>query len=187
MTRQETGKIMDILRTAYPQYYRGQSTEELRAAVSLWAEMFAGDDVAVVAAAVKTLIGTDEKGFPPHIGAVKAKLRQITEVPQMEPQEAWGLVWRAVQRSGYNSREEYEKLPPLLRRLVGDPAQLKAWSMMDADTVQSVIASNFQRSYQGRAKQEAEYQALPADVKKLVGSIAGRLAIGDDQSGKSQP
>ena len=104
MTRQETGKIMDILRTAYPQYYRGQSTEELRAAVSLWAEMFAGDDVAVVAAAVKALIATDEKGFPPHIGAVKTKLRQITEAPQMEPQEAWGLVWRAVQRSAYNSR-----------------------------------------------------------------------------------
>lgn len=177
MDRADVLGIMAVLKAAYPNYYKGMSRADAESVVGLWVDMFSENNPAQVAAAVKALIATDEKGFPPHIGAVKTKLRQITEAPQMEPQEAWGLVWKAVQRSAYNSREEYEKLPPLLRRLVGDPAQLKAWSVMDADTVQSVIASNFQRSYQGRAKQEAEYQALPADVKQLVGSISGQFAL----------
>lgn len=179
MTRQETGIIMNILTTAYPRFYSGQDAPDPRKTMSLWAEMFRDDPVELVAAAVKALIATDEKGFPPHIGAVKAKLRQITEAPQMAPQEAWALVWRAVQRSGYNSREEFEKLPDNLKRLVGTPEQLKAWSQMDADTVQSVIASNFQRSYQVRAKQEADFQALPQDVRAMIGQAVGRTALED--------
>lgn len=87
------------------------------------------------------------------------------------------MVWRAVQRSGYNSREEFDRLPDTLRRLVGSPEQLKAWSQMDADTVQSVIASNFQRSYQARAKQEADFMALPEDVKKIAMCMSDRFAL----------
>lgn len=177
MNLEETLAIMGILQIAYPTYYRGVGKEQALAAANLWAEMFADDSPAHVAAAVKALIATDEKGYPPSIGAVKAQLRKITQPPSMAPVEAWGLVWRAIQRSGYNSREEFEKLPPTLRRLVGSPDQLKAWSMMDAGTVQSVIASNFQRSYQARAKQEEEFQALPSDIKTMIGGLAERLAL----------
>lgn len=177
MTMQETGIIMDILMTAYPRFYAGKDAPDPRKAMSLWTEMFAGDPVELVAAAVKALIATDVKGFPPHIGAVKEKLRQISQRPQMLPAEAWAVVWRAVQRSGYNSRSEFEKLPDTLKRLVGSPEQLKAWSQMDADTVQSVIASNFQRSYQTRAKQEADFRALPEDVQKIALQVSDRLAL----------
>lgn len=177
MTMQETGIIMDILSTAYPRFYAGREAPDPRKAMALWAEMFSGDPVELVAAAVKALIATDVKGFPPHIGAVKEKLRQISQPAQMSPAEAWGMVWRAVQRSGYNSREEFDRLPDTLKRLVGSPEQLKAWSQMDADTVQSVIGSNFQRSYQARAGQEAEFQALPQDVKKLAMAVSERLTL----------
>jgi len=177
MTRQETGIIMNILATAYPRFYAGADAPDPEQTLNLWAGMF-DEPVELVAAAVKALIATDSKGYPPHIGAVKAKIRQLTERPQMAPQEAWGLVWRAVQRSAYNSREEFERLPPILRRLVGTPEQLKAWAQMDANTMQSVIGSNFQRSYQERAKQESEFQALPGDIKQMIGGLAERLALG---------
>lgn len=178
MTRQETGIIMNILAAAYPWFYAGPDAPNPEQALNLWAGMF-DEPVELVAAAVKSLIATDSKGYPPHIGAVKSKIRQLTERPQMAPQEAWGLVWRAIQRSGYNSREEFDRLPPMLRRLVGTPEQLKAWAQMDADTVQSVIGSNFQRSYRERAKQEAEFRALPSDIKQMIGGLAERLELGN--------
>lgn len=183
MTRKETGIIMDILATAYPRFYAGPDAPDPEKAVALWAEMFAGDDVRLVAAAVKALIATDSKGFPPHIGAVKEKLRQLTEPEQMTQAEAWGLVLKAINRSGYQAREEFEKLPPLIQRLVGSPSQLRDWGMMDASTVQSVVASNFQRSYQARAKQDAEYQALPADVKQILSAVSERFALKEADHG----
>lgn len=179
MNREETIKIMSVLRGAYPQFYRNTTKQDALDTVNLWAEMFQDDPVELVAAAAKALIVTDAKGFPPSIGAVKEKLRQIAQPAQMLPAEAWAVVWRAVQRSGYNSRSEFEKLPDTLKRLVGSPEQLKAWSQMDANTVQSVIASNFQRSYQARAKQEADFQALPEDVKKTALGMSNRLALAE--------
>lgn len=140
--------------------------------LTLWAEMFARDDVALVAAAVKALIESDSKGFPPHIGAVKEKLRLISAGDEMTEAEAWGIVAKALRNSAYGSREEFDKFPPVIKRIVGSPSQLREWSMMDSETVHSVVASNFQRSYKAIAQREKELAKLPPDVKALVGKLA---------------
>lgn len=179
MNREEVLMVMTVLRGAYPQFYRGITAKEAEATVSLWAEMFAEDDVAIVAAAVKALIATDDKGFPPHIGAVKAKVRQITQPSGMTPQEAWNLVAKAIRNSAYESREEYDKLPKDIQRLVGSPNQLRDWALMDSDTVHSVVASNFQRSFSTRQKADNDFKALPRDVQAMIGSVAERMALHD--------
>ena len=179
MTRQETGIIMDILATAYPRFYAGPDAPDPEKAVALWAEMFAEDDVAVVAAAVKALIATDDKGFPPHIGAVKAKVRQITQPSGMTPQEAWNLVAKAIRNSAYESREEYDNLPREVQRIVGSPNQLRDWALMDSDTVHSVVAANFQRSFSIRQKADNDFKALPRDVQAMIGTVAERMALHD--------
>lgn len=180
MTIQETAQIMDILTVAYPQFYSGRNAPDPQKALSLWAGMFADDDVIIVAAAVKALIATDTGNFPPSIGAVKARIRQITTPQEMTEGEAWALVLRAISRSAYNAREEFDKLPKLLQSVVGSPNQLRDWAMMDSDTVQSVVASNVQRSYKARAAANRDYAALPADVKALVDSMADKLALKEE-------
>ena len=53
MDRTETLAIMSVLKAAYPSYYRDMKRADAESVVALWSEMFAGDDYAVVAAAVK--------------------------------------------------------------------------------------------------------------------------------------
>ena len=172
MTIEETGIIMDILKTAYPRFYSGPNAPDKVKTLSLWAKTFAHDDVALVAAAVKALIESDSKGFPPHIGAVKEKLRLISAGDEMTEAEAWGIVAKALRNSAYGSREEFEKFPPVIKRIVGSPSQLREWGTMDSETVHSVVASNFQRSYKAIAQREKELAKLPPDVKALVGKLA---------------
>lgn len=151
MDRSEVLKIMSVLRGAYPAFYRNIDRKEAEATVGLWEDMFKHDEYPLVAAAVKALIESDNKGYPPHIGAVKAKLRLITGGDEMTEAEAWEVVSRALRNSTYGSREEFEKFPTIIKRLVGSPAQLREWGMMDSETVHSVVASNFQRSYKAIA------------------------------------
>lgn len=179
MTETDTLKILAVLRGAYPAFYRDMGKREAESVVALWTEMFSDDPYELVAAAIKALIACDEKGFPPHIGAVKARIRQITTPQEITEAEAWGLVIRAVSRGIYNSKEEFEKLPRLIQGVVGSPNQLREWAMMDADTVQSVVASNFQRSYRARAASNRDYAMLPPDVKALVDNLAGNLALSE--------
>lgn len=181
MTLQETGHIMDLLTVAYPRFYSGTNAPDMKKTLKLWTIMFADDPFELVIAAVKALIVTDTKGFPPHIGAVKEKIRQLTAPEQMTEAEAWGKVQRALSNSLYNASVEFDALPPDIQRLVGSPNQLREWAMMDVETVQSVVSSNFMRSYRVRAKQREEFDALPSDVRKLIGSLAGRFAMPSDE------
>ena len=181
MTKTDTAKVMAILATAYPAFYSKQSKEEKVAAVNLWADLFADDDPDVVLAAVKSHIATDTKGFPPVIGQIKEQVTKLTQPPMMTEQEAWSLVIKAINNSGYHAGEEYEKLPPLLQRLVGSPRQLYDWGMMPADEVQSVVASNFMRSYRVRAKDWQEYQALPGAIRERLDALADGMKMPEDR------
>ena len=177
MTREETLQVLSVLKAAYPNFYKGMDKRDAASTVSLWHDMFSADDPALVAAAVKTLIATDGRGFPPHIGAVKSKLRMLQNPEEMDETEAWALVQRALKRGIYNSREEFDKLPKMLQRLVGSPNQLRDWAMMEADTVQSVVASNFRRSFRVRVESERELAMMPPDVRALVDGFASKFAL----------
>lgn len=179
MNVHETGDILDLLWAAYPGHYKNMGQQQFNSILKLWTDMFADDDAVLVGLAVKTIISTDMSGFPPTIGAVKTKMRELLQPEEMTEAEAWALVKKAVSRGYYNSKEEFNKLPKTLQRIVGSPAQLKEWSTIDTPTLESVISSNFQRSYKARAKQEKEYDAIPQDVKLAIGKIAEKLALGD--------
>ncbi len=177
MTDAETANVLGILRAAYPNFYRGMTKKQLDEIVDLWASMFEEDTPQTVAAAVKALIATDVKGFPPHIGAVKEKLRQITTPPLMTEQEAWSLVLRAMDCSEHEIAKRFDNLPPVVRSIVGSPRQLWDWGMMDSDVVQSVVASNFMRSYRARAEFQRDFEALPGDVKALATQLGGAMSL----------
>ena len=180
----ETAKLMAVLETAYPMFYAKKTQQEREDAIRLWAEMFAEEPGEVVAMAVKALIKSRVSTFPPGIGEITEKIQQITQPEQMTEMEAWSLVLKAISNSNYNSSTEFNKLPEVLQRLVGSPSQLREWAAMDRETINSIVASNFQRSYKARAKNEREYLALPSSVKSYMASIAAGMKIPELPSGE---
>lgn len=195
MTREETLAIMSVLKAAYPNYYRDMKPRDAESVVALWVEMFKDDSAAVVTAAVKAHIATDTKGFPPHIGAIKEAIVKLTKPPELEmsEMEAWALVRRAIHgasmelwsRKFHNGVQDprtsaevnFEKLPELLQRIVGRPEQLAEWNRVDEDKIDTVIQSNFMRSFRARAANEREYLALPRDVRDAMQALGGRLTL----------
>jgi len=99
VTREETIGIMAILRGAYPNFYRDMSKQEALDVVDLWADMFRDDDANVVGAAVKSLIASDTKGYPPHIGAVKAQVQKQT-VKERGGRRGAGEAWQRAINAG---------------------------------------------------------------------------------------
>lgn len=188
MTYDETLTIMSVLKAAYPNYYKDMRRSDADAIVALWVEMFKDDPVEIVAVAVKAHIATDKKGFPPHIGAIKEAIVKLNTSDEMTELEAWALVNKATKNSTWNAKEEFEKLPPVIQRLVGSPQQLRDWAAMPADTINSVVASNFQRSYKARAANEREFLALPQDVRQTMELLAAGMQMpGLPESTETKP
>lgn len=177
MTKKEMAEIIAIMQSNYPDDFRGMSDKAMNAKINLWFMQFRDDDYMEVLAAVMAHIATDTNRFMPPVGVIKAKLTEIRLPEEMTPQEAWELVSRAARNSAYNSGEEFAKLPPVVQRIVGTPMQLKEWASMDTDTLQSVVSSNFQRSFKVRASKEREFLALPSAVQQTMAQIASGMKM----------
>ena len=177
MTRDETIDLLSVLKAAYPSFYRDMTRKDADHVIDLWFDMFKDEPAGLVALAIKRHIATDTKGFPPHIGVIKDAIVKIQQPDEMTEIEAWGLVQKALRNGYYGAQEEFDKLPPVVQRLVGSPNQLREWAMMDTTTVSSVVASNFQRSYKARAASEREFLALPAEVKSAMEQIAASMKM----------
>lgn len=177
MDKQGSYKILALLQANYPDSFRGMSNDAMQTKINLWAEMFSEEPFEIVAAAAKAYIATDTGGFMPNIGQLKDMLHRMQSGQQMTQMEAWDAVSKALRNSLYGADEEFRKLPPSIQRTVGSPAQLKEWAMMDAETVQSVVASNFQRSFQVCQKREDDFQKLPGSVKSFVAELSGKMAM----------
>lgn len=182
MTGSETAKVLGLLRAAYPNFYKDKSKEELESIVALWTDIFADDDVRVVAVAVKSLIASDEKGCPPHIGAVKEHIRKVLAPDDVGEAEAWAMIRRAVANGYYGYAEEYAKLPPMLQKLLGSATQLKDWAMMDSETFNSVVASNFRKWFTAAQMRQREQAKLPADVRSAIEGVADRFRLTEGQT-----
>jgi hypothetical protein len=177
MTKKEMAEILAIMQANYPDDFRGMSDAAMHGKINLWFMQFRDDEYKEVLAAVMAHIATDTNRFMPPVGVIKAKLVEIRQPEEMTEMEAWDLVSKATRNSSYNSAEEFAKLPPVVQRLVGSPMQLKEWAAMDTETLQSVVASNFQRSYKVRAKSERDYLALPASVKTYMAGLADGMRM----------
>lgn len=94
MTREETIKILAILKAAYPNSYKNMTKEEANGTVTVWAMQFSTIPAEVVILAINKLISTSP--FPPAISEVKNKIS--------------GLYWESWEALRVN--KEYKTLTP---------------------------------------------------------------------------
>ena len=169
MTRDEMKSVFKIISGIYPNFYKGAAQEEKSAALDLWAALFADEPYQLVTAAVKAFIVSDEKGFAPTPGQIKGKIGIIKQPETMTEQEAWQIVYKAICRSGYieNAREVHKNLPETIRNIVS-AEQLREWALADSGSTQTVIASNFMRSFKEKKQQAERFNALPQDVRQVI-------------------
>lgn len=168
MTQQETAMLMTVITGIWPSF---QTNRDTNATVKVWQMLFPQESYKDMEAAVLAYASTDVKGFPPAPGALKELLAQMRDANgdgELTDTEAWALVRRAMTRGLYNAEEEYNKLPPVIQQVVGDKAVLHDWAMLDADKVDTVIASNFQRSYRARAESARTMAKLPEGIRNML-------------------
>ena len=149
---------------SYPNYKPNNISET----VDVWQMMLSDYDYNLVAMALKAYILSDTSGFAPSIGQLVSKIQSITKPQELSEMEAWSLVSKAIRNSGYNSVEEFAKLPPLVQKAVGTPDNLRNWAVSDYQTIESVIQSNFLRTYRTVVKRENEINCMPNEIKALI-------------------
>ena len=155
MDMTETRRILAAIQAIYPSFTKDRDPAVLS---RVWQQVFANTPYPLVNQALNAFIATDTKGFPPTPGALNAFIRKARQLQGPTEDDAWIKVYKAISRGLYNSREEFDKLPPDIQKIVGNPRMLFEWAHMDSDDVNKVIAAHFKRSW--RARQELQQDSL---------------------------
>lgn len=168
MTRDDVKKILMMMSTAYPNF----NPKDKTVAINMWHTMLAEYDYKKAEIALRAYISSDASGFAPSIGQLIEKMKLVDAPQQLNEMEAWSLVSKAIRNGYYGAVEEFAKLPPLVQKAVGTPDNLRNWSQTDLDSIETVVQSNFLRSYRIEAKRETEVSKMPSDVRRLVEDTA---------------
>lgn len=145
-------------------------------AIMVWYEFFKDDDYMVVQAAIQKYMANNE--FPPTIAGIRKIMNEIVNPETgMNEMEAWSLVYKAICNSAYKASEEFEKLPKECQKAIGNPAILKEWARLDIQEVNTVIQSNFMRSFKVEKKRSQELEQLPQSTRSVIQKLSDSIKI----------
>lgn len=144
-------------------------------AFNVWYELLKDVDYKVCAVAIQTYMSTEK--FPPTIADIREKAFR-NNVEELSEAEAWDMVRKAISRSSYHSDYEYMKLPEEVKKAVGSPSQLRIWAT-DTEFNDSVVQSNFLRSFREAKKRTEEFAKLPVSIQTMIAETNNKLMIGE--------
>ena len=172
----EAKKIIASMIVSYSNY----KPTDVDYAATIWADILSEYTYEQVDGALRLFIMSDKSGFAPSIGQLVDKIHTMTQPQELNEMEAWSLVSKAIRNSGYNSTEEFAKLPPLVQKAVGLPGQLRTWAL-DENYNEEVVSSNFIKCYRNELTRQRELQKMPQNVRNLIekanaGSYSAQIA-----------
>lgn len=179
MTKPEAAKIIYTITTAYPTAFKGTPAREINSMAELWAVLFADTPYELVDSGLRAYLRSDKSGFPPTVGQINGLIHDISD-KQLPVLKAWALVRKAVRNSTYHADEEFAKLPPTVQKAVGRPANLHEWAAMeDPEAFETVVQSNFGRSYSAAVKREQTEALIPSGTLHLIRGISNGTLTAD--------
>lgn len=166
MTKEETAKILSIMCISYPNYKPADNA----ATLSVWNDMLQEFNYSQVSLALKSYIMSDPSGFAPSIGALINIIQKTQQEQPLTDLEAWSLVANAIRNSSYNSIEEFEKLPEIVQRAVGQPTVLRQWAL-DEKFNEGVAREDFLKVYRIENTRQMEFERMPKQVRQLIDKV----------------
>lgn len=180
MTKQDAGRIMYALKTAYPTTYVNIGPGEFSQMADVWAALFAEYDARTIMAGLQAFIMADTKGFPPSPGQIVDIIHKTAAgKKELTATEAWALVRRAVSNSSYHAEEEFDRLPDIVKRAVGSPGNIRELAATDSSTFESVEKSHFIRAYNTELQRMQEQEKIPAEVRLTISEGMESLKSGN--------
>jgi len=164
MEREDVNKILADIAVLFPNFTKMNQASKTET-VNAWHWALKDFSYKSINDALELFIKTSGSDFAPSPSKLISLTYKPTELTELNPIEAWGIVSKAVCRSTYYAEEEFEKMPPAIQQAVGSPNQLRAWAQSDCDALETVIASNFQKTYRTVLERQRTIAMLPQDMK----------------------
>lgn len=172
MTREETVDLIRSLVSLYPNWKPDNLTETVNA----WHWALEEYPAPAIKAALQIYLKTDKTGFAPSAQQLISSMYSIKEKTALSEGEAWNIVKRALQDSTYHANERFEDFPETIKKAVGSANMLQQWAQAESKDVNTVIMSNFQRSYKTVCEREQYLGRIPEQISNLLTDLTNKTS-----------
>lgn len=179
MTRDETKKIIMAIVALYPNWDPAKNGGTVSATITAWHTVLGDYPYGAVAGALKAYSRTNNSGFAPSPGELIEIADRIAYNDDLSEMEAWSMVSRAIRNGIYGAEEEYKRLPEIVQKAVGGPSMLRVWAESTRSEIETVVQSNFMRTFRAVKERQVTDRKIPADVRSLVAKTMAQM-IGTD-------
>lgn len=187
MKKSETVDCITYLSAAYPGAYKRFTEQKFETLIAVWYNTFSEYPFATVMVGIQGYISTDTSGFPPAPGQVIKVIQDITRQEETNSMEAWAIVKKAVNSPRDRMEETFKTLPPLIQKVVGGHHQLMAWGNVNEEEFETVIQSNFMRTYETEKRRQKQIDMLPERIRRMMPDRRNIERIDDNGRGYEIP
>ena len=113
--------------------------------------------------------GEFSREFAPNIAQVKAKIYDLTHKEDLNEVEAWNMAYKAIRHNGEQAKKEFNKLPEVVQKAIGDYGQLISWALTDVSQL-SYIQQSFIKNF-NKVKEANKYSY----VNQLIGTSERKM------------
>lgn len=174
MTREETDKILFVVRASYPENFARMGKMDIELLSMTWQTLLQSYTYDQVSTGLFNYIKTDKYGRAPKVGQIIDAM-EITNKPIENVNEAWAKVYKAICNSNYNAEEEFAKLDPILQKTVGDASNLRQFAAMDIKDVEVTVKAHFKSIYEVEVKRQADAAKIAPTMDAISGQTAARI------------
>jgi hypothetical protein len=165
-------KLVTVLRAAY----NSDKFMPDRQSAMVWYEMLKDIEYPILMQGCYKLIQSSP--YPPTIADIRASCASLQAEAQLPDLEAWAMVRKALSNGVYGAEEEYAKLPPLVQKAVGTPANIREMAQADMESVATVFQSQFLRAYRAEVQRAADMAKLSPKIRTLLEGTAATMIEG---------
>lgn len=174
MTRDETKELLMTIRAVYPNF--NVKPEEMTPTINAWTMMLEEFPYEAVKCALKIYIKTNNTGFAPSVSQLIGAMYKPIDNEQLSEGEAWNMVKRAIQDGNYHAEERFASLPPTVQQAIGSANMIQQWANTNSDEVNTVIMSNFQRSYRIICDRERFNEKVPEQIGNVIKGLVNKTS-----------
>ena len=176
MIRDETKMIIKMLSSVYINEFSKLTEEKVLNMIDVWTMLLEDEDANKIATVTKAYLKSNPNAFMPTPAMLINMAYEMFAPKGMSEQEAWNTLYKAICNSGYNAQYEYDHLPSEIKPLC-TPSQLRELGMMNIETLNTVVASNFMRSFKAKEKQRTDYAKLPNETKNMISELHNQMKL----------
>lgn len=163
MNKADVIKLLTVIEATYPSF----KVQDRTTVVGAWTGIFKPYDAAAIGDALVTYIRTDPSKFAPSPAELIGLANKFNK-DQIDIEERIAHIRKAVSRSSYHAKEEFEALDRIEQRAVGSPDSLRTWGQLDVNELETVVFSRVRNNLIRAEQTELQLSAMPEGRKSIT-------------------